>query len=347
MISFKEVEKIESWKYILNIDIPSIKLRKGTILTNYVKEMLLKNGYFFIPVIKNYASDVSVIDNELIEKSYEILKRKLIEIEKNGKLDNYVIEEVAGEITDKIEKNFGEYLYLPLKKLKEYDEYTYTHSLNVGLIAGLIGKTMNFETEKINKLIISGILHDVGKSRISFEILNAPRQLTIEEYSLIKKHVIFSKEILLENGIIDEEILDSATYHHERFDGKGYFRGLKGYDIPLFGRITSISDVYDALTSKRIYKNIWNNYKVVSHIIQNSNKMFDPEIVSNFIKTFGIYPPGTRVVLSDKRFGTVVASRNGNEIQPLIQIDEKIIDLKKDKIFIKSVIEEGEEISEN
>jgi HD-GYP domain-containing protein (c-di-GMP phosphodiesterase class II) len=339
---FKDVDKIESWKYILATEIPFLKLKKGTIINDYIKISLKKNGVFIVPVFQNKASEVSVIDKKIIEKSYAVIKEKFQKLQIDSKINAEIIDEISQGISDSIDKNFGDFLYLPLKKLKDFDEYTFTHSLNVGTIAALIAKSMNLPKKTLNKVVISGILHDVGKSKLNVDILNAPRKLTLEEFKHIKDHVIYGKNILLENNVTDKEIIDGVLYHHERYDGNGYQSGLINNEIPLFGKLIGIADIYDALTSRRTYKDIWNNYKVVSHIIQNSCKMFDPTIINYFLKIFGLYPPGTIVQLNDRRTGTVVASRKDNELQPLVQIGSTVIDLKEKGMFILNALEGDE-----
>ncbi|BBE32076.1 HD family phosphohydrolase [Tepiditoga spiralis] len=344
---FKDVDKLETWKYILASDIPSLKLKKGTIIDSSNKYLLLKNGIFTVPVLKNRAADVAVIDEKKVEKSYMDMKDLWKKLDSEDKVIDKKVEDMSEEITESVLKNFKEVLYLPLKKLKDYDEYTYTHSLNVGMVASLIGAEFGLDKKELKNLTLAGLLHDVGKSKIKYEILNAPRRLTTEEFNEIKKHVVYGKELCIKNHILDEDLIDGILHHHERYDGKGYVEGMKEKNISLFARLLTISDVFDALTSKRVYKKSWNYYRVISHIIQNSNKMFDPELVTLLIKIFGLYPPGTIVKLNDFRVGTVVASQKGNDIQPIVQIEDKVIDLKSEKKYIVDVVDEVENYEEN
>ena len=335
---FVSVEKIKPWDYILNANIPELKLSKGVIITGRIKESLLKKGIFVVPVIKNNASEHALLRNELVEKSYNKVKEYWKNLYKKQEFDKEEFIDISQNIAESIIDNFDEIIYIPLKKLQNFDEYTYAHSLNVSIVATLIGKALEFEDFKIKKLALSGLLHDVGKSRVDINLINAPRGLSREEFEHMKNHVKYGEMICSAHGINDSDILSGVLYHHERFDGRGYLSGLKEHNIPLFGRIIAIADVYDALTSKRSYKNCWNNYKAVSHIIQNSTKMFDPECVSAFVKVFGIYPPGTKILLNDYRVATVIASKRDNELQPLLQIGNEILDLSKEKCYILKVL---------
>lgn len=337
---FVSVDKIEPWKYILNANIPELKLAKGIIITEKIKENLLKKGIFVIPVIKNNASEHAVLRNELVEQSYNKVKEFWSSLYEKQKIDKDQFIDVSQDIAESIIDNFDDdVIYIPLKKLQNFDEYTYTHSLNVSIVATLITKAMGFDNFLVKKVSLSALLHDIGKSKIDINLINAPRGLTKEEFEQIKNHVKYGKEICYEQGIDDENIISGILYHHERFDGRGYLSRLKEEEIPIFGRIIAIADVYDALTSKRSYKGCWNNYKAVSHIIQNSTKMFDPDCVSAFVKVFGIYPPGTKVLLSDYRIATVIASKKDNELQPLLQIGNQIVvDLASEKSYILKVL---------
>ena len=335
---FVSVEKIKPWDYILNANIPELKLNKGVIINDRIKENLLKKGIFVVPVIKNSASEHAVLRNELVEKSYTKIKEFWETLYKKEKFDKEEFIDVSENIAESIIDNFDEIIYIPLKKLQNFDEYTYSHSLNVSIVATLIGKALDFDDLMVKKLSLSALLHDVGKSKVDIKLINAPRGLTYEEFEHMKNHVKYGKELCTSHGINNEDILSGILYHHERYDGRGYLEGLKENEIPLFGRIIAISDVYDALTSKRSYKSCWNNYKAVSHIIQNSNKMFDPECVSAFVKVFGIYPPGTKILLNDYRVATVIASKMQNELQPLLQIGNEIVDLAKEKSYILKVL---------
>jgi len=338
---FIDTDKIESWKYLLAVDIPRIKLSKGSIITSELKTKLLKNGIFNLPVVINQAAESSVIDEKIIDDSFEKFSKVWKNINKN-KLESPIIEEMSLNIVENIMSNYSNVMYIPLKKLKDVDEYTYAHSINVSIVSTLICVSYGYDKKFISKVNLSGILHDIGKSKVPDSILNAPRKLGEDEWEIMKKHVEYGEKICYENNIGDNFIIEGVLYHHERYDGNGYAYGLSGDNIPKIARIITIADIFDALTSKRVYKDSWNYYKVISHIVQNTKKIFDPDYVQNFISVFGLYPVGTKVRLNDYRIGTVIACRKGNEMQPVVQIDDKVVDLYNEKLFVNSVIDEGE-----
>lgn len=131
------------------------------------------------------------------------------------------------------------------------DEGLQRHSLNVAILNGIIARSMKLHEEQIQDLIFAGLVHDVGKTMIPQEILDAPRKLTAKEYEIIKKHPGYSYQLIGED--VKESIRLAALYHHERTDGKGYPEGISDR-IPFYAKITAVSDVYEALVAKRSYK---------------------------------------------------------------------------------------------
>jgi HD-GYP domain-containing protein (c-di-GMP phosphodiesterase class II) len=153
----------------------------------------------------------------------------------------------------------------------------------VGIYARLLAKTLGMPDKFCEEMELFAPMHDIGKVGISDTILLVNRPLTQEEYEEIKKHTLLGYTI-----VRDKEELKTAAeiilYHHERWDGKGYPYGLKGEAIPLSARITAIADVYDALRSKRPYKEEWTHEKSVQEIVKNSGLAFDPRVVQVFLQ---------------------------------------------------------------
>ncbi|WP_445492695.1 HD-GYP domain-containing protein [Niallia sp. 03133] len=171
--------------------------------------------------------------------------------------------------------------------LDSRDAYTLHHSQNVARFAVEIAKSMNLSKDLCNIIHIGGLLHDIGKIGISEYILSKPGKLTDEEFELIKSHpkigydIIKHVESFHKNGV-----LDIILYHHERYDGTGYPRGLKGNQIPLVSRIVAIADTFDALTSKRVYRKELHLEYALNEILKNKGTQFDPEIVDVFLRLF-------------------------------------------------------------
>ncbi|WP_129409232.1 HD-GYP domain-containing protein [Marinitoga lauensis] len=315
-------------------------LKKGTEINESIIYLLKKAGIFNIPVnsvkvvsdLKKETEKHGVISKENLDLNYNKVKDLFKNLEKDGHIDIDAVIDIASSIKDDLENNYSDKLFVPLKKLKDFDEYLYSHSLNVMIISSLLAIENKIIGDELLNISISSLLHDIGKTKVPIEIMNAPRPLTGEEMNIMRNHVLYGKELALENNIKEKNIIGGIYEHHERYDGKGYLEGKKGPYITKFGRIIAIADVYDALTSTRSYKGPWTPYKTISFILTNVEKQFDGTFAQGLINAFGIYPSGTRVQLSNGQFGTVIASNRSNKIRPLIKIDHgDVVDLSEEK----------------
>ncbi len=190
-------------------------------------------------------------------------------------------------------------LYEELKKAQEEivmrlsiaaefrDSETYNHLVRMSLYSYLIAKKMGFDEEWCEKLKLAAPMHDIGKLGIKDTILLKPAKLTDEEFEEMKKHTIYGYEILKDSTIdILKMASNIALCHHEKYDGTGYPRGLKGEEIPIEARIVAVADVFDALTSRRPYKEPYEIERAVEIIEKDSGKHFDPKVVQAFKKAF-------------------------------------------------------------
>lgn len=182
------------------------------------------------------------------------------------------------------------------------DEYTRGHSYRVAEYAALIAAELGWSSEEIQQLKHAAYLHDIGKIGIPDLILNKPSRLTEDEYNLIKKHTIIGAEILKDITFVPH-IVEVARNHHERYDGNGYPDGLSGVDIPIHARITAMADSYDAMNSRRIYRNALPPEMIREEISKNRGKQFDPEITDVFLKLLD----EKRVVLHNIRTQEITA----------------------------------------
>jgi len=171
------------------------------------------------------------------------------------------------------------------------DTYTAHHSENVAKYSLEIAKKMKLSKDSCSIIHIGGLLHDIGKIGIPEHILNKPGKLTDEEFDIIKTHPTIGYDIIKHvTSFKQKGILDIVLYHHERYDGKGYPKGLKGEQIPLYARIVAVADTYDAMYSQRVYRNNLDQEFILNEIHQNKGKQFDPQIVDIFLSLFN----GTR-----------------------------------------------------
>ncbi len=184
----------------------------------------------------------------------------------------------------KIKNNQLELIKALSTALDYRDTYTMNHSLNVARYAVSIAEEMNLSRGSIDIIRTGALLHDIGKIGIPEDILMKNGKLTDEEYKTIQSHPEIGYQMI--NHIDDYRkngVLDIVRYHHERYDGTGYPEGLKGRDIPLFARIVAVADAFDAMTSKRVYRDEFDMAYTLDQLVKNKSKQFDPEITDAFL----------------------------------------------------------------
>lgn len=195
------------------------------------------------------------------------------------------IENIADRIVENVINN--EKVSVSITNLKSYDLTTYIHSIGVTVIAIGIGNAMKLDRKTLCRLGTSALLHDVGKVGVPIEIISKPGKLTAAEYNVIKSHPQLGAEYFADNDCISPDIIEGILTHHEKIDGSGYPSGLKGDEIPLFGKIIAVADVYEAVTGERPYRMPVSSVEAVTYIKAGAGISFDENIVEAFLKSAG------------------------------------------------------------
>ncbi|PSF08052.1 HD-GYP domain-containing protein [Marinobacter halophilus] len=207
-----------------------------------------------------------------------------------------------------------------LTRVRDQDAYTAEHCVRVGILAIAFGRYLGLADEQLETIGLCGMLHDVGKMRVSSAILNKPGALDDEEWRIMRQHPHLGFELLDSEHQLEPEIGQAALSHHERLDGKGYPAGLKADSIDHFTRIISIIDAYDAMTSDRVYRKGMPASNALSVLYKNSGPQFDAELVEVFIRMIGIYPPGSLVELNSGEVAIVLAASPENRLTPVVEL---------------------------
>lgn len=215
-----------------------------------------------------------------------------------------------------------------LHSIRQHDDSTFAHSVNVAIVASIIGQWLKYSKEDIEALTIAGLLHDIGKLTIAPELLNKPDKLTPDEFEILKKHVTNGYEYI-KNSDLDERIKDACLLHHEKCDGSGYPRGLKGDEIPPFAKIIAVADIYDAMTAKRSYRGAICPFDVVHLMQQEAFTTLDPNYTLPFLKNVASSYINTNVKLSNGKVGEVILINDRDLSRPVVKCDNEFIDLSK------------------
>nr|MCR4909016.1 HD-GYP domain-containing protein [Lachnospiraceae bacterium] len=230
-------------------------------------------------------------------------------------------------------------IMVDLTTLDTFDHDTYSHSIDVCVLATTCGVGLGMNTRMLSDLAVAGALHDIGKQGIPLTILNKVGELTDEEKIIIESHPKIGYDMLYNRADISSFVRSGIMSHHENWDGGGYPNGLVGEEIPMFGRILHVVDVYDALIKKRVYKSGFKHTEAIEFLMGNCNRMFDIRIVETFLKYVIVYPVGTDVLLSTGEKAHVIKNRSSSVLRPVVMTkDRRILDLAKDPKCFNIVI---------
>jgi HD-GYP domain-containing protein (c-di-GMP phosphodiesterase class II) len=230
-------------------------------------------------------------------------------------------------------------LFELVEAVKAKDEYTHQHNIGVGVLSALLGNWLNLSPNEVSVLTLAATLHDLGKLRISQEILQKPDKLTPVEYEEIKRHTVHGYQMLKDTVGAHARVALVALQHHERADGTGYPLKLTYTQVDPYSRIVAVADVFHAMSSNRPYHKAMPFFEVVRRMREDCYGSLDPEYVSVFLKNMMLNLIGQKVVLTDGRLGEVVSLNPHEDTTPLVRIQETFLDLSKERhIQIDKVI---------
>lgn len=317
-------------------------LKKGSKLNHNIIKKIKTYGCFSIYIEDRYTEGVieEIIKPEIISRIHNLQEnlKGIIRKSNNGeKIDAKGVNKNVRDINDIIEEIiydviFNKNILENLVNISVYDDYTLNHSINVMMLSTVIARDNGFSMNDIKKLALGCIFHDIGKTFIPIEIINKPGKLTKEEFEQVKTHTEKGYQFLINYTDIPAISSNIALCHHEREDGLGYPRNLKGDEIHKFSKIASISDVFDALTSDRSYRRAAPVHEAMEYLLAAGGTQFDIETIKSFSQSINIFPKDTFVSLSDGREGVVyevnhefhtrpkvkIYGENGKEVSPYI-----------------------------
>ena len=226
-----------------------------------------------------------------------------------------------------------------INNMRQYDDSTYAHSINVALISNVLATWLHMSENEVYLVTQCGLLHDIGKLKVPDSIIKKPGRLTDEEFNIVKTHPFSGYEILSGQNL-NPHIANCAMMHHERTDGSGYPYGLRGEKIDTYAKIISIADVYDAMTSARVYRGAMCPFKVINILESEGLSKYDTHFLLTFIENILNTYIKSNVRLSDGRCGEVIMINKQALSRPLIRCGSHYIDLSKepDVVYIEEII---------
>lgn len=243
----------------------------------------------------------------------------IMEDVKEGKnLDVKAVRGVVEPVLESIIRNSEAYIWLTMMQKK--NSYAYSHAVDNCALAIAFGRHMGLPKKDLTTLAMGLLMMDMGNVHVPEVILNKKGRLTEAEYKIVKKHVAHGVEILKSTKGMNEDIINIALTHHERFDGSGYPSGLMGAHIPVYGRMAAIVDCYDAMTSKRPFVNAQSPYTALQNIYNWRGTAFQPELVEQFLQCMGVYPTGSLIEMTNGQVGIVLAQNATQRMRPKIML---------------------------
>ncbi|BBI32387.1 HD-GYP domain-containing protein [Cohnella abietis] len=323
-------------------------LSKGTTLNEKELSRMYQHQIDFLEIElrPNKVSEVAAAEptnsyyNPLLRPLYHDAVAGAEQLFERALIEGRVYEEDVRESFQPLVENFRTErdVVSLLLMLNSQDDYTYQHSVQVGMLSYYIARWLNWDEEETVRAGKAGFLHDVGKCKIAEAILNKPSKLSDEEYEEIKNHPQHGYDIL-ERSFKDSAIALAALQHHERLDGTGYPNGISGNEIHPLARVVAVADVYSAMISSRVYQEKRDLLIVLKELYSLSFNELDPDFTHTFIRHMIPNFIGKKVELSNGQSGTIIMTHPTDYFRPLVRVDDEFIDLSVSRaIEIKEII---------
>ncbi len=319
----------------------SLLLSKGTVVNSSILSRLERYSINTDELFDSLTADikpVGLINDKQMDESIQVVKKifdYVLHKDTNGVSTiipagyMLLVENTINAIIEALAQT-GDLLYT-ISEMVENSSYTYKHSVNVTILSILTSKALNYSQMDIKNIALGAFLHDIGKMLVDQNLIQKPSRLTDNERIIVENHPKYGYDLIKDIDTLTFTTKQIVLLHHEKLDGTGYPFGLRGIEIPEFVRIVTLCDMYDAMTTDRVYRGKMPIYTVLEILMTDSVFKLDRKVYRHMTENICIYPPGSGVVLSDGRIGIVASYRATNPSRPHI----RVIDLNSDITNIK------------
>jgi HD-GYP domain-containing protein (c-di-GMP phosphodiesterase class II) len=293
----------------------------GVVLTRSLIAGLRERGFTRV-VIRDGLLDDVVVDDAICQETRVMATRAVHDVlegvAQRERFDAERLAEVVRRVVWELQESPN--VVFSLAALRCHDDYTSVHCVNVCVLAGILGIASGLPQDELVDVALGAILHDVGKVRVPSHILGKPGPLAEEEWVQIKAHPLEGYRLMVRHVGSSYLVAHAALDHHERMDGSGYPRGLAGREITLIGRMVAIADVFDAMTSDRVYRQRVPPHLCLAHLREQRGRLYDAFLVDRFCERVAPYPVGSLVRLSTGELAAVVAYGTGSPPSPRLRM---------------------------
>ena len=305
-----------------------VLLTKGSKLSPLKRDKLRNFDVYGVYIDDAWSADIfiePVVDETLAKNTVNALKEMNLD----------AVSDCAAEIVDKL-MSADDYIH-DVETIKEYDENTFEHCMNVAVTAVTLGIGLGYNYYRLKNLAVGSLLHDIGKQLVPIDIITKKGRLTDAEMAVVREHPTYGYNMLTKEINAFSSTREIVHQHHENWDGSGYPRGLKGDDIYELAMLTHVCDVFDALISKRSYKEAFSYHTAIEILKEGSETMFRPEMVEAFFKYVPVYHKGSQVKLTNGEEALVYKNNRGDMLEPIIKLrNGTILDLRHSSLEIIS-----------
>lgn len=261
------------------------------------------------------------------------MREILARVKKGRRVDIELIKAAVDPMIDSVTRNPDALAWYGA--LRKREEGAFNYSMTTAIWALILGRHLGFERHRLENLAMGGLLMDIGNVRIPRSVGMKEGPLTEEEHKIIRMHVDYGVDIVKKSSAFTDDVIDMVRCHHERFDGSGYPNGLKGKEIPIYGRIAGVIDCYDAIISAKPYRGPKNAYEAVRELNQLAGTQFQAEVVEQFVQALGMFPTGSLVELNTGEVAIVIEQNRERRLRPnlLMILDENKQPLATNRIL--------------